>query len=724
MKKLSQYLLFFIGYLMLVMVYAKNASVIEGHRTQVFQISDKQVTSAILFYRLPSSRQFLQQALIHVNGQWLAELDGSQVQAPAVEYYLTFNNKDGSQKTYPAQYPRYNPLRLQVVAHKKLVIVMPVDTISPTQSKIVFNVEGEVSERERVYVNDVDVTDFIHREKTQWSFSNENKLFSGEAWLKITDDNGQVLATQKITFITKDKTSVGERELVLRGNASLNLGARSDSSNSSSEMSLSGNLHAETEYKEGDFKSHFSGVNINYQRKVDPEFNLSSGFLLSNSYQNKSLQYGDVSVSGTSLVLSGFSRRGLLFKVENKNTESSVFNVRTSPVEGWESGISFDERQTYGASWQHKLGDKKQSDIKLAVVSGDLQQAETLSVGSRNKLPQSGDTAGVQLNTKLAGVSVSAQVASSKFDQDTSDSVSAKRDNAYELKLKRDIYGLASSLGFHRYGANYATIANPNFSNDRQGLDISIGSQLQSLGWTGSFSSTRDNINNDITRPVVLSNNSGVNLNFTIIGWPSITFGANVSSQKSRNEPNLEQRVENLGQDISLGVSDTIGAYIINWSSSLGRLEDRLDTNKNSDTSNHSLSLAYSLDSIRLNLNLSQNKSRTVTTKTSDLINLSANFPLLSDKFLLNSQFSYQQNTASDNSQNNQVLGGSARVSWRLRDLFSSASSLWAQGQFSLNWTYNRNTDALNSANDTSDQRLLLEFSMGKPVQFENKWQF
>ncbi len=711
--------------LLSVTANAQTGSVRAGESVQLYQVSDSQIQSAVMFYRLQGSRQFMRQNLSHKDGRWLAQLDATQVQAPEVEYYFQFIMQDGSTRTEPVKYPQYNPLRLLVEARQKPLILMADETVSPDQRQIEFQVNGDVGDVVRVYIDDMDVTDFVTRDNDRWVLDNEAGLFSGQVILKVTTYEGELLASHALDFTEPDASVrvAGERELVLRGNASLNIGGQSDTNNTGS-LSITGNLHAETEYKQGDFRSHFSGVNVNYQRGADPQFNLSSGFLLTNTYQEHSLQFGDVSVDGTPLVMSGFSRRGLLYKNVNDHRSGSVFSVRTSPVEGWESGISFDDRQTYGVSWKQDIGDRNRSSIKLAMVSGKLLNPQTGNVGSSQVQPQAGDTAGLQFDTEVAGMKISAQFASSKFDADTSDATRARYDNAYEMKIQQTIYGLASSVGFHRYGSNYATIANPNFSNDRQGLDVSIGSQLQSLGWTASFASTRDNIQDDVSRPVVLSSNGGVNLSLLIEDWPSVTMGFNISEQSSRKEPTPADRVSNTGQDISLGISDRFAPFNVNWSSSLGRLRNDLDATKDSDTQNHSLSVDYSDEAVRVNLNLSQNRSRSQVTLVSNLLNMAADFPVFSDDLVLNSQLSYQQNMADDNSQNNTVIGGSARIAWRARDMFGSLGGVWGDARLSLNWTFNRTTDEINPANDVSDQRLLLEFSMGKPLQFDNRWQF
>ena len=700
-------------------------SAVVGESVLLYQTRDENIRAATLFYRYTGGQPFMQQPLEYQSGQWSAMFHGQRLRPPGLEYYLSFQYKDGRSKTLPERYPSYNPLFLKVLPHRAIRIRLLDTALSANQEKLAFEVEGAGDDPLRVYLDEMDVTDFMRRDAEKWVLDNEAGLFSGSKTLSISSEQGEVLARQALDFRQQTPAPVQDRELVLRGNAGFSLGGRADATASDeSSVSLSGNLHVESEYRNGDFKSSFSGVDVNYQYGADPSTHLSSGYLWTNTYRNYSLELGDVSVSGAPLVLSGFARRGMQAKTTGDDHSLSLFNVRTEPVEGWQSGISFDDRQTWGMTWQQQMGQKKKSSLTVSMISGKLQKPQTGNVRSSNANPQAGDSAGLQLTTQLGGTTIAAQLAGSRFDANTSDATDGLTDQAYELRLSRNIFGLASSLGFHRYGANYATIANPNFSNDRLGYDLSVGSQIQFLGWTASLSSTRDNVEDDITRPVVTSGNAGLKLDFIFDGWPTLNLGFNVSTQDSRDEPNAAQRVRTRGQDVSLGLSDTIGPVHLSWSSSLGRLQDKLDASKDSDTLNHVLSLGYSGEAARLNLNLSRNESRAQATQVADLVNLAADFPVFHEGVVFNSQLSWQHNSASDHSQDNRVTGGSARLSWRLGDMFSSVSSTWADAQFALNWSYNRSRDELNPGNDQSDQRIVLEFSLGAPVSFEHRWQF
>lgn len=693
--------------------------VIEGQSARFYEVRDENIKQAILFYRMSGTSRFLRQLLIQENDVWYAEFSGQQLRSPGVDFYIKLIYKNAEVKTDPAQYPTYNPKQLLVKPKPEISISIAKNS----ESQILFKVSGYVDAETQVYLGDIDITNMLLRNGSEWTLNKKAGIFNGKQSIKIKDKQGSILAIQEIS--SKDKTSTISKygELVLRGNANFSLGGQKSSDNETqSSTAATANLHLETEYNKGDFSSKFSGVNINYTYDAEDEFNLSSGFLLSNSYKDSTLQIGDVSVKGTPLVLSGFSRRGMVLQSKGKNWAGSLFNLRTSTVEGWESGLSVDNRQTYGASYEQKVGADGKTKVQLTVLSGKLQDPQSSNVGSAESSAQSGDSVGVSFDTQLAGTKINSQIATSSFDVNSTDAVEAETDKAYELSFSRDLFGLASAMGYQHYGANYATIANPNFSGDRVGYNFSFGSNWRFLQWSTSFSSTEDNVDRDPLRAVVTSENTGLTLGFIIKNWPSINIGLNLNAQNSIQDVAI-QGVDNTGQDVSLSLADNVGPFNLSWSSSLGELEDKLAASAISETSNHSFSVAYVKNKINLSINASQNVNQSINELTSNLLSLSLNIPLVSDKIILSSQFSFQTNESDDNSQSNKISGGSARISWTLADILGvSKSSIWGSAQFGLNWTYNKNTDDIDASLDKQDSKVLLDFSFGAPIKFENKW--
>jgi len=703
-----------------VSVASRPVSVIQGESVELFNLDNSNIKSAMLFYRLEGSKNYLQQPLIKQGGHWVSRLLSAQLRPPGIEYYAQIILKNGQQLSQPDQHPRYNPLRLKVRQKQGVNLKLQETQILQNQD-VFFKVLGYVDSETRVFIDDIDVTEFVTRQDQDWVFNNEGQLFSGDQVLSLQSIQGQTLASYPIKFIDSFLSQVKNRQLVIKGNTSFNIGGQADSTDTKSNVALSANMHVEAEYKQGEFSARYSGIDVNYQHGAEEPVNLSAGVLLQNKYKNHSLDIGDVSVSGTPLVLSGFSRRGFVASTSNDQYSGSFFNVRTSTVDGFESGISFDDRQTYGATVDTKLG---QSSVQVSVISGELKDDNAGNVGSTDNKGQAGDSVGVAFTTELAGTSINAEIANSSFDADTSDNQAKQNDSAYEISLSRDIVGLASTLGYHHYGANYATIANPNFSNDREGLNLSLGSGWRFLNWSVSLSTTTDNVEEDAARAIVKSNNTGLNLGFVVENWPSINVGFNVSNQKSSQEPSLNDRIDNDGQYISLGLSDNFGDYNVSWTSSFGLLRNNLDVTNDSDTTNHVLSVGFNIDATNIDVSLSQNKTESNITLISNLANMSLNFPLFNDTITLNSQFSVQDNTSSDSSQNNTIAGASANVSWAMKDMVSGVTAFWADTQFSLSWSYSKTEDTINSGNDSSDNVVMLTFNLGAPSNFEVDWQF
>lgn len=699
----------------------RSESLVEGQGNVYLSIEDQNYQQVLVYYRVSGSDLFMPVSLAKNNNKWLWRLIPSQVWAPGIEYYFEAILKSGDRETKPKAFPNYNPLSIVVKGKHEIELAIA----SASAESVALKLGGTLEEGSRIFLGDIDVSDFVQYQGDQLVI--DTSIFDAQdlSYVSIQSAQGELLASLDLPELqgSGSGAETGDHYVKLSGNASLNIGGQDAWEEDKQERSITGNLGLGAEYRNGEFTASFEGFNANYQHGAEEEVKLGTGYLLSMKYRQTALEIGDVTTKGTPLVMSGFSRRGMKASSEGDSWKGEVFNVRTAPIDGWESGISFDDRQTYGASYEHNLGSDSPTKILLSVVSGDLKNDDAASnVGSSSTTEQSGDSLGLQLTTNVSGFGIDAQLAGSKFDDDTNDSADAEQDEAYELSLSKDIYGLASSLGYQRYGANYATIANPNFSGDREGYDLSLGSSWKDLGWQASFSSTRDNIDEDVNRAVVTSNNYGISSSLNYHQWPSLNLGYNLSQQSSEDEPSASDEIDNTGFDVNLGLSDSIGLLNWSWSSSFGRIEDKLNNSSKSDTSNHGLSLSRNFSVGDVNVSASRNRQRSDIVSYTDLLSLALSVPLFSEKFMLNTQFSGQNNRTSDDSVDTVIIGGSARLAWSLQDMVTIRGLEWANPQFSLTWTTNRHKDNNDYSKITDDNSLVLEFSMGAPYQFEHTW--
>jgi len=703
-------------------VQAQEA-IFAGQAVTLYETDDEAIQAGTLFYRIEGGRQFFALPMQHKGDLWIAGLAAQQVQAPGVEYYVSLRLSDGSVRTEPANYPEYNPSRLRVQS-QDTVSLERLDSGAEGED-IRLLIQGFVAEDARLLIDDIDVTDLIQRDGEEWTITESGSLFEGAQAIALVDGQGRVMV-DAIVDLAEGKTpqAAKDGELVLRGNAGINIGGRQvKTDDDQGSWALTGNLNLNTEYLNGDFRSELPSANINYDQDGEPRVTLSAGYRLRNTYKNHTVDIGDVSISGMPLVISSFSRRGLVASTQGQTWKGSMFNVRTAMVDGNNSGISFDERQTYGVTVEKNFVEMGSSSLQFTAVSGELPQPVTASVESRQTSPQAGDAVGIQLSSQWGGVGMSVQVAQTSFDNDTLDDVAAVSDSAYELSLSKDFSNLAAQFSYFHYGVNYATITNPNFSGDRQGVNASLGGQWRELGWSLNAARMEDNVDQDITRSVVNSDTAGLMFDFPIMAKASANLGYSVNQQHSSDEPTVDDRVDNQGQEIQLGLNGNVGAAALSWQSQFGELSNKLDRDNDSETENHSFGLTYQLRNIGVNLNLSQQTSNTQIEQVASLVNLGLNLPLFSDDVILNSQFSGQENTASDNSQDNTIFGGSLRVSWTLQDIVMIKSLDWVNPRFSVSWTQHRTVDHLDTSLNESSHTVMLDFSFGAPYSFENRWQ-
>ncbi len=694
-----------------------------GQAVTLYETEDEAIQAGTLFYRIEGGRQFFALPMQRKGYLWIAGLAAHQVQTPGIEYYVALRLRDGTVRTEPANYPEYNPSRLRIEP-PAVISLKRVDSGAEGED-IRLLIQGVVADDTRLLIDDIDVTDLIQRDGDEWTITESASLFEGSQIITLVDGQGTVMVDAIVDLAEEEAVQAArDGELVLRGNAGINMGGRQvKSDGDQGGWVFTGNLNLNTEYLNGDFRSELPSANINYDQEGEPRVTLSAGYLLRNTYKNHTLDIGDVSISGMPLVLSSFSRRGIVASSEGQTWKGSVFNVRTAMVDGNNSGISFDERQTYGVTVEKSFVEIGNSSLQLTAVSGELPQPVTASVGSSQTSPQAGDAVGVEFSSQWGGLGLSVRMAQTNFDNDTLDNVEAVSDSAYELSLSKDFSGLATQLAYLHYGADYATITNPNFSGDRQGVNASLGSQWHKLSWSLNMARMEDNVDKEITRAVVVSDTAGLMFDFPIMAKASLNLGYSINQQRSSDEPSVDDSVDNQGQEIQLGMSGNMGMFALSWQSQLGELTNKLDRDNDSETENHSFGLSYQLKKIAMNLNLSQQTSSTQIETVASLVNLGLSLPLFSDNVILNLQFSGQENSASDYSQDNTIFGGSLRASWTLQDIVTIKSLDWVNPRFSISWTQHRTVDRLDTSLNESSHSVMLDFSLGAPYSFENRWQ-
>lgn len=510
-----------------------------------------------------------------------------------------------------------------------------------------------------------------------------------------------------------------------RGSLSANYGGNVGNKDGSGKDAASGNLHVEAAARKGEFSVNFSGVNLQYVKDAPDPFTVSSGYLVTTGYGQQTLEVGDVSVSETSLVAAGFSRRGAQLKLRSGAAEARAFNVRAESVEGFETGVSFTDntRQVYGAAVAGSLfGDRLRAH--LVGITGENQAVagyNTASLLASSK----GKALGGALDATLGRTSLGAQYAVSWFDPDTSDGAGQARDDAYEVRAGQDLGFGSLSLGYLRYGSRYATVADPHFTGDREGYDGTFSTALGSLSWTLHGSYLEDNVDADPERPVVLSRAGGTSVGLSPQGWPTLHLAYTVSDQASIRVPAGAQEAENRNHSVSAGLAYGRGFWNVSLSAALGFLDDRLPADNDTRTRTYNVGGGVFVDRLVVSPGLSLSETvGTTRTDRSRLGTLTLSVPFWDERIQLATQGSYQASDATDGSVDSRTVSADGRLAFNIRDLLQRMRAGWLNVDVALTATYRRFDDRKNSANDSDGYTVLLGFNLGAPYQWavERPW--
>ena len=200
-------------------------------------------------------------------------------------------------------------------------------------------------------------------------------------------------------------------------------------------------------------------------------------------------------------------------------------------------------------------------------------------------------------------------------------------------------------------------------------------------------------------------------------------MGINRSAQQDKDyQPGLE-RIDNINNNFSVGLSKSFGQWNLSWNGSIGDLEDKLEQTNDTKTRSNTFSAGVDFDNISFSPTFSRNEIITDLRKDiSDLAVVALSLPLFTESFVVSSQLSYQENTADDDSTDSVISGGSLRFSWSLSDLSWIKIPEWSDMQFGVSANYQNVEDDLAPQNSSEEGAVFLTFGLGVPYNFDNSW--
>jgi hypothetical protein len=462
----------------------------------------------------------------------------------------------------------------------------------------------------------------------------------------------------------------------------------------SGRVRLSGNLGQTVGVKAGDVEASLNG-NVRYLKDAPGREVELTGFLATLKRDKDSLSYGDVAFKGTPLVAPSVARRGVLASAERLDTQVQLFQVSTQAVNGWNGGVDFasSDNQMFGGS------------VSRAVLPGDalkLQAAYVDGRDARGGAAYNAATTDAARRGRAASLVATGQIAKTSYTveagwarlEDRTLGPDSRTDGAFSLQVARPILGVNLSAGYQRIGTDFASIASPNASGDRQQLALSGSTSVGVASLSATASRANDNLKVDPARPVVVATSLGGTFGLAAARWPALTVSYVRGMLDSTREPAGVPRTDNVTDNV-------VGALAYNgkaWSSSLSATRswtnNRLPVSESGSAAGYQAALNLR-PAPRVGASGSVGWTEADTagvTRRSGVAALNLNMTVLRNLLDVAGQGSLSRSTASDSSVDARTVSGGVRATLDVHELVKRWFSYGRQN-LALSWTYSRSED-------------------------------
>lgn len=566
-------------------------------------------------------------------------------------------------------------------------------------------------------VDGADVSSLTRREGNRVVYQSTQPLAPGEhrIELRASDPAGPGRAEWTVN-VGEGSKAAGKNELYSRSglsaSASQVFGDKVRGSKVAASASLNVDVGAKSGPGEAEAKGSFAYANTSPTDKIEP-----STYLLALKYGESSVAMGDVAFRGTQLTAPSLARRGALASVAGAGSTAQVAWVSSNPVTGWDTGLGANERLVAAAA-SHEFG-TAQAPLRVAAayVAGDAQSASGAGVSTTDGTAR-GKVAGVQGTGRLFGTGINLEAAWSRYDP--GGPAGAATDKAATLQLDRALAGINWTGNYLYAGPDFASVANPGATQDRQQLGLSAGTGFGPSTLSASASRSWDNVEDDPSRPVVTNDTYGATYALAIPSWPTFSLSYMRGRVESRKEPAGTPRAENTTDTLSGALSYAGGAWSANLSSNWSKLDDRQAGPSKTLSEQLALTLQpWTSFSLAPTVAFTRSDPASGPTQDTRLGTLTLSWKVL-DSLSLDGQASLAQNRASDRSVDTEQRNASLRLAWSAR--WATRLFLARQASLSLSTSYNRQIDRRDASNDQTDASALLGLSVFAP--FEGSYRF
>jgi len=642
-------------------------------------------------------------------------LPAAVVGPPGVELYLVATDAGGVKVFSPARDPRLRPHRLVVTGSTGPELVVPDPAQEVPSDAVEIRVRAPGPGRFTVVQLDrTDLTALARVTDGEIVLVPPQPLEPGEHRLAVawTDEAGAVVTRE---WTVRVAARPARRETFAQGAASFRYGAPVRTTSGSPRPTVDGNLGLAFGARGEGWNAGWNGVNVQYARdRVGDDLTLASGFAFDLEAGRQRAGYGDVTVREPGFVAPSFARRGVLAELQGWGAEFHAFRVSTVAVSGWESGLDASGGEITGVSVRRSLLAGGGLPVTVVYARGENRGVD--GVDSAGGLaPSRGDVLGVSASARAYGAEVRGDLAYSRFDPDTRDGKGRDHGLAVAVDLDLPLGPVELGAGYHRYDTEFASIANPTFTADREGVTARVGLPWGAARLGFDAAHEWDNLSWEPDRGRVYRTAGTLSWAYGGPDWPGLSLSVGRSVQYSRATPAGAQDVHNTDDSATAGLSLAGDRWSAGLTGGLSRLRDR-DEGAETQTRSAGLSGQYA-PAPGFSLGTSFTWNRTLEEgpdRTSRVVVLTGQIPLFSESWSASFHLSHAANVSSDRSQDDATLSGSWRVAWdagRRTGWFDRLP--WS---LALSGSYARTDDRTDGGGDSKDVRVLLSVEASLPV--------
>jgi len=301
-----------------------------------------------------------------------------------------------------------------------------------------------------------------------------------------------------------------------------------------------GNLRVFTNYTRDNFNL---GVDTNFNYSNVPlagekEFDLST-MMVSASKGSHALKAGDININETEFTVSGYGRRGLDYAFNDQKFYVHIFNVSSQQLKGFNGfGIPNAKANVLGGALGYKFL-RDMVFLKAIYLAGKDDPGQGANVGYSSFVQiRKGSVASIVEETYLLQnrVILTGEVAQSDFDENVQDQEGSQKDLAWKVGGNVTSGVITAGATYRSIGKEFNSVGFPYFTNDREGVEASVGLNTGRISLSGSYLASSDNVEDDPASETTSDQNGNANLMWSLSDKVSLALGYSMNKQNTSFE--------------------------------------------------------------------------------------------------------------------------------------------------------------------------------------------